>query len=121
MWNLCGFSSLLVFICVVTRVGGMQIVRKDDLCVVSLKNEARDEAWMASHNRLALCAQADNAAHCGEELTIVLYLKLRSCALFLPTQYALGIGPSQASATHAVMSALSSECLRCHYMYMCAA
>lgn len=55
----------------------MQVVRKEDLCVVSLKNESKDEAWFASQNRLALVAQADNAAR-SEEVTIMLYIKLRS-------------------------------------------
>lgn len=57
----------------------MQVVRKDFLCVVSLKNESDENAWMSSSNRLALVAQADNASQ-SEEISIMMYIKLLSCA-----------------------------------------
>lgn len=59
----------------------MQVVRKEDLCVVSLRNESKDDAWIASHNRLALVAQAGNAAH-SEEISVTMYIKLCSCVPF---------------------------------------
>ena len=69
----------------------VQVVRKEDLCVVSLKNESKDEAWFSSHNRLALVAQADNAARSGE-ISIMMYIKLRSCVPSVSTDHAHNCG-----------------------------
>lgn len=57
----------------------MQVARKEDLCIVSLKNESNDDAWMSEHNRLALVASAENASQ-SADILIMLYIKLSSCA-----------------------------------------
>jgi hypothetical protein len=90
IWHLYAPRPLLVSIFAATNASGMQIVRKDDLCVVSLKSETTLAGWMASHNRIALCAKADNAAHSGDEHSIILCIKLQSCAPVLPVRMLLG-------------------------------
>jgi hypothetical protein len=57
---------------------GLQMIRNDDLLIVSLKNEQDSSAWLSQRNRLALVSFASSPA--DEEVAVTMYIKLRTCA-----------------------------------------